>query len=70
MDGLKLMEAKEKKKKDKIKRPVDWFAKYFGIGKNLKIARDKKHDNQSEAREELKRQQGASLKIKKKKKDS
>ena len=62
---------KDKKKKDgKINRKADWFAKYFGLGKDLKIARDKKHEGQSEAREELKRQQGASLKIKKKKKDS
>ena len=58
------------KKKGTIKRKADWFAKYFGLGENLRIARDKKHEGQSEAREELKRQQGASLKIKKKKKDS
>ena len=61
---------KKGKKKGKIDRKVDWFADFFGLGKNLKIARDKKHANQSEARKELERQQGASLKIKKKKKET
>lgn len=68
MEAETKQEKIRKKNKGKIKRKADWFADFFGLGKNLKIARDRNHKGNKEARDELNRQSGASLKIKKKKK--